>query len=163
MSATDELRRLLDGRGVEWWNETDPEPQSITMARTDGRLIEYHENANGSTGYHIFNVHDLTPAQAVEATLGRGEQPPYDELIEALRRDWGIEASWDGLRRFWYVGLTDEGVRKRDERDATLGRGECRDAAGKQIAFFSCSACGATTERKHPRFCFACGRKVVDA
>lgn len=66
----------------------------------------------------------ITPAQAIEATLGPREQPPYDELIEALRRDWDIEASWDGLRRFWYVGLTDEGVRKRDEREATLGRGE---------------------------------------
>lgn len=72
MTATDELRRLLDERGVEWWNETDPEPQSITMARTDEQLIEYHENANGSTGYHIFNMRDLTPEQAVEATLGRG-------------------------------------------------------------------------------------------
>ena len=105
---------------------------------------------------------DGTPEQAVEATLGQREQPPYDELIEALRRDWDIEASWDGLRRFWYVGLTDEGVRKRDEREATLGRETCHDSAGEQMAFFSCSACGATIERKHPRFCFACGRKVVD-
>ena len=105
---------------------------------------------------------DLTPEQAIEATLGQREQPPYDELIEALRRDWDIEASWDGLRRFWYVGLTDEGVRKRDEREATLGRETCHDSAGEQMAFFSCSACGATIERKHPRFCFACGCKVVD-
>lgn len=72
MTATDRLRALLDERGVEWWNETDPDPQTITMARTDGQLIEYHENANGSTGYHIFNMRDLTPEQAVEATLGRG-------------------------------------------------------------------------------------------
>ena len=25
MSATDELRRMLDERGVEWWAEDDPE------------------------------------------------------------------------------------------------------------------------------------------
>lgn len=73
LTATDELRKLLDERGVEWWNETDPEPQSITMARADEQLIEYHENANGSTGYHIFNMHDLTPEQAITATLGAGE------------------------------------------------------------------------------------------
>ena len=77
---------------------------------------------------------DLTPEQAIEATLGQREQPPYDELIEALRRDWDIEASWDGLRRFWYVGLTDEGVRKRDEREATLGRGLNDYLAGYQSA-----------------------------
>ena len=40
--------------------------------------------------------------------------------------------------------------------------GTCHDAAGKQMAFFACSACGATIERKHPRFCHGCGRKVVD-
>lgn len=73
MSATDELRRLLDERGIEWWNETDPIPQTVTMARVGEQLIEYHENVNGSAGYHVFNVHDLTPEQAVEATLGRGE------------------------------------------------------------------------------------------
>ena len=72
MTATDELRRLLDGRGVEWWNETDPIPQTVTMARVGEQLIEYHENVNGSAGYHVFNVHDLTPEQAIEATLGSG-------------------------------------------------------------------------------------------
>ena len=39
----------------------------------------------------------------------------------------------------------------------------CHDAAGKQMAFFACSACGATDERKNPRFCHGCGRKVVGA
>lgn len=71
-SSTQILRRLLDERGVEWWNETDPKPQGVTMAHVDEQLIEYHENVNGSIGYHVYNMHDLTPAQAVEATLGRG-------------------------------------------------------------------------------------------
>jgi hypothetical protein len=111
------------------------------------------------------------PEQVIAATLGPREQPPYDELIEALRRDWDIEASWDGLRRFWYVGLTDEGVRKRDEREATLGRGTCHDTGESRV--FHCSACGfgledAYVEDEHayptdgfPKFCPWCGRKVV--
>lgn len=41
----------------------------------------------------------------------------FEELVEILRRDWDIEASWDGVRRLWYVGLTEEGVRKRDEAE----------------------------------------------
>lgn len=73
MEPIELLRRLLDERGVEWWNQTDPEPQTVTMARLGDQLIEYHENANGTTGYHVWNMHDLTPEQAVEATLGRGE------------------------------------------------------------------------------------------
>ena len=47
-----------------------------------------------------------------------GENARYRELVEILRRDWHIEASWDGLRKFWYVGLTEDGIRERDERDA---------------------------------------------
>lgn len=46
------------------------------------------------------------------------ENARYRELVEILRRDWLIEVSWDGLRKLWYVGLTDAGVRERDERDA---------------------------------------------
>ena len=72
-SSTQILRRLLDERGVEWWNETDPKPQGVTMAHVDEQLIEYHENVNGSIGYHVYNMHDLTPDQAIDATLGRGE------------------------------------------------------------------------------------------
>ena len=33
-----------------------------------------------------------------------------ENLISLLRKDWQIEASWDGLRRFWYIGWTDEHV-----------------------------------------------------
>lgn len=54
-----------------------------------------------------------------------------ERLLRILRDEWRIEASWDDLRRFWYVGLTEEGVRERDEREATLGEREeivrCRD------------------------------------
>ena len=50
---------------------------------------------------------------------------PYDQLIDELRETWGIEASWDGLRKFWYIGWTDEHVedigRLHDElRDAIV-------------------------------------------
>lgn len=119
MTATDELRsRLLDERGVEW--------SSIggDTAWEDSRGWTATAEADSVDESMVYVTALMTPEQAIEATLGPREQPPYDELIVALRRDWDIEASWDGLRRFWYVGLTDEGVRKRDEREATLGRGE---------------------------------------
>lgn len=152
MTATDELRRLLDERGVEW----------MPIAWNPKRETYYH-TSNGvgfcadeyADGVKIYTDTIITPEQAIDATLGETptsppptppKQPPYDELIESLRRDWDIEASWDGLRRFWYIGLTDEGVRKRDEREATLELGTCRDLAetpkyGDKTRF-ECSACG---------------------
>ena len=35
-------------------------------------LIEYHENVNGTTGYHVWNMRELTPEQAITATQGSG-------------------------------------------------------------------------------------------
>lgn len=118
MTATDELCKLLDERGVEWSGIGGD------TAWEDSRGWTATAEADSVDGSMVYVTALMTPEQAIEATLGPREQPPYDELIEALRRDWDMEASWDGLRRFWYVGLTDEGVRKRDEREATLGRGE---------------------------------------
>ena len=66
MSATDELRRLLDERGVEW-------DYGITGAETT------RFNANGlhltftPMRYGLVCSTILTPEQAVEATLGRGK------------------------------------------------------------------------------------------
>ena len=102
MTATEELRRMLDERGVPW----------------KGYGYENHtwwgewhaENRPSVNGLFLKVEGVVTPEQAIAATLGRGE---------------------------------------------------CHDAAGKQMAFFACSACGATNEHKHPRFCYGCGRKVV--
>jgi len=43
-----------------------------------------------------------------------GSELPYDELIRCLENDWNISASWDGLRKFWCIELTEEGVKLRD-------------------------------------------------
>lgn len=64
MTTTDELRRLLDGRGVEWVAiGTD-----TCWTGADGYPMRAWETTNGT---HM-RVADLTPEQAVEATLGRG-------------------------------------------------------------------------------------------
>lgn len=69
MTATDELRRLLDERGVEW-QDFDDEP---TWMGSDGEMHYARQEFtfNGLTGN--VTVYHLTPEQAVEATLGRGE------------------------------------------------------------------------------------------
>ena len=35
-------------------------------------------------------------------------------LVTLLRNDCDIEASWDGLRKLWYIGLTESGCLMRD-------------------------------------------------
>ena len=37
-----------------------------------------------------------------------------DRLVTLLRVDCDIDASWDGLRRFWSIGLTEDGCLMRD-------------------------------------------------
>lgn len=73
MTATDELRRMLDERGVEW-----SAPNSI-MAELNrdlalrmtywGDTFQFCAIENYGGG---LSLSDLTPQQAIEATLGRG-------------------------------------------------------------------------------------------
>ena len=66
MSATDELRRLLDERGVEWRGGLPTE----TMVEADGLDLLYVALPDGRVRAFIRNY--LAPERAVEATLGRG-------------------------------------------------------------------------------------------
>lgn len=114
MTATEELRRMLDERGVEY----EGGERSLRWRDRYGIMMQAFPLANGELGMGVWSC---TPEQAIAATLGMREQPPYDELIEVLRRDWQIEASWDGLRRVWYVGWTDEHVESCAECARGLG------------------------------------------
>ena len=74
MTATDELRRLLDERGVEW--ETDRSGNRVMWGRPvdqfhDTMEFKAVDNAmpNGGLNVHICG---FTPEQAIAATLGRG-------------------------------------------------------------------------------------------
>lgn len=50
------------------------------------------------------------------------------ELLRCLENDWHIHASWDGLRKFWCIELTEEGVRMRDAACGTLTAEQVREA-----------------------------------
>lgn len=87
MTATDELRALLDERGVEW-EDFDGEP---TWAGGDGRMYYARQEFTfaGLTGN--VTVYHLTPAQAIAATLGLG----------TCRKVYLVETS-DDLLESWY-------------------------------------------------------------
>ena len=136
MTATDELRRLLDKRGVEWKEHRHTMPGSRAIQRETlwGQPID---NASGRPIPHVYHCRAtemgdgrlfleaqlVTPAQAIAATLGDGtcNISINDNLAET-----------EGMGDVWL---------------------EC-DACGWQMPL----------EPSTPRFNFCpnCGRKVVD-
>ena len=83
MTATDELRRLLDERGVEWRDDSSIYGTRRTVWTADGVTYVAAEVSGRLkvSGY-------LTPEQAIAATLGRGEcRADETETIKALYND----------------------------------------------------------------------------
>ena len=70
MTATDELRRMLDERGVEWSS-----PSGLNSSFADSiTFIGDVAVVSEIDGSDLLRINfDGTPEQAVEATLGRGE------------------------------------------------------------------------------------------
>ena len=87
MTATDELRRLLDERGVEWIGTSFSKPAkghptntSLGEEHHEATFIEYDDG-------NVLRLFDLTPAQAVDATLGRG-------ACSLVREYFGQSGNW---------------------------------------------------------------------
>ena len=80
MTATEELRRLLDERRVEWWEE-------------DGHTLWYGESlhhAASAFSSFMFGENErvhlnamVTPEQAVAATLGPGTCHPEEQYLDS--------------------------------------------------------------------------------
>lgn len=54
-----------------------------------------------------------------------------DALLRCLENDYGIKASWDGLRKLWNIELTEEGVNLRDATGGTLTAEQVMAIAGR--------------------------------
>ena len=83
MTATDELRRLLDERGVEWRKAPHYSGESQDNETIfEGNGIEWYTNdhMNGRLGLRALR-YEVTPEQAVEATLGRGTCTVVSKLL----------------------------------------------------------------------------------
>ena len=67
MSATEELRRMLDERGVEWWDSSD---DNVLHTTWNDMNCWFNEFPDGWTAWGM--AKRGTPEQAIAATLGRG-------------------------------------------------------------------------------------------
>lgn len=75
MSITDELRRMLDERGVEWCPSAWDRSTETYWKTADGNGCLATQ---GETKLRLSFADYFTPEQAIEATLGRGTCKPVD-------------------------------------------------------------------------------------
>lgn len=73
MNATEELRRMLDERGVEWVDTGDGSTLIPAQTATDVAWDVNTWPSGKDTGDCLWvqNRHPVTPEQAIAATLGR--------------------------------------------------------------------------------------------
>lgn len=92
MTATDELRRLLDGRGVECEECRVPTMRSELAATfwydRDGNPCSAVEGADDVPDGMLSVQANLAPEQAVEATLGSDLEAENEKLRELVRDMW---------------------------------------------------------------------------
>lgn len=96
MTETDELRRMFDERGVEWSANYTYRLLVTSWNDASGHSWVFVEHRGGSfsklTAYH------LTPAQVVEATLGRGTcKWSYEQTDDGDEYDhkWVTSCGWE--------------------------------------------------------------------
>jgi len=169
MSATDELRRLLDERGVEWrykderttyWYGTlDGKEWGEWTAIEMGDYLHLTFSANGDT---------VTPEEAIAATLSDAPHLPY-----FWTADGTLHIELPKLPESISVRLPEQ--RDREVSSArvwqyTRGSGTCNmeycdEWSGDELyptEAYVCSACSYVTVDGTPNYCPNCGRKVVD-
>lgn len=80
MTATDELRRILDERSVEWSAPDSRLHDVKTRWAANGFDYTALEDPSGKAVDLIADYQEgpITPEQAIEATLGRGTCEPVD-------------------------------------------------------------------------------------
>ena len=182
MTATEQLRKLLDERGIGWYSRTR-ELQQWNQEQIDfhtawsvnGARFEAEEDATEKK-LHVRSYAYLLPEQAIAATLGT---PISADLRTALdfMRIWITDDAHLGESAISYEFEKAEGLRKLDAIEqaiaATLGRGTCEpDEAG------FCPYCGEDLVRCdvgigagggaveldppiYHNYCPNCGAKVV--
>ena len=71
MTATDELRRMLDERGVEYTTDDGEHVKETCWSYMGELMAAFAEYDNGTTRFAC-DTWCFTPEQAIAATLGRG-------------------------------------------------------------------------------------------
>ena len=187
MTATDELRRMLDERGVEHFDNNE---------RTLWGCGDYYpysavENFGGSLNVHT-HAYDLTPEQAIAATLGNQygwNHPEWVEWVDGLNHR-EVKSIRDAVEQLMYEAITlggsmgpndniedgwNEGTELTKkftdwwvEKFATLGAGTCHVESSIIDTYeynrweyeLSCGHAIIWEDSEPPRYCPNCGRRI---
>ena len=106
-SATEELRRLLDERGVEW-REGSPNKTKWTVDGIEFVATNAWPRNDETRTKLVMHATYPTPEQAVEATLGRIPQPnqTWVKWLESLRHnDDDIKTIGDAVEQLMYESI----------------------------------------------------------
>lgn len=146
MTATEELRRLLNERRVEWTNPNSILRDDMTSWVANGFDYDAFEVPDGTLVLSAAHQDDLTPEQAIAATLGSGTCKLDDFADVPFSVDYEIEGyDMDSGRDY-----------------ATLA--EC-SACGAYIIvppeYHHVLTCDGDEVYQPYRFCPNCGRRVV--
>lgn len=134
MTATDELRRMLDERGVEWDELSNEDGDRITRWKdANGRYVSALDC--GETRYLADFYWGPTPQQAIEATLGDTDATAERRGDAGTCRDEGDPGDFC---------CSECGVRMFTDTSDT----------------YTMIASDGRTIIKHPNYCPNCGRKV---
>ena len=109
MTATDELRAMLDERGVEWTSGSTEVSRNIcTDLRPDtGVTISVWESRDGKLGIDAHTDYLFTPEQAIEATLGRDTDATRERQGDAgtCMKVYLVETSDDLIESWHPIGV----------------------------------------------------------
>ena len=107
MNATEELRRLLDERGVEWWQSANVLGCIFTRWCSPLFGDEVVAMENGKEGLVLFD-HFVTPQQAIDATLGpkptEWSNPEWERWHESLRHE-EVKTIGDAVEQLMYEAI----------------------------------------------------------
>lgn len=175
MTATEELRRMLDERGVEHYDGTERTLWGYEQTGEDTGIYRFAASEI-SGGFLQFDMFRIVPEQAIAATLGDSE---YERKMDALL--CRLTNGKFSKTRAYDLDFMESVVREEFETDAAaLEAGACHleevdkdcDSASEYMierewcfdAVYRCS-CGCRfghVAHDRPKFCPNCGRRVVD-
>ena len=84
MTATEELRKLLDEHGVEWMDDSYAQLWCTVWHGSDGKQWRMTENRSGMLTE--LKAWQTTPEQAIAATLGGDDKSRWHELFGTPER-----------------------------------------------------------------------------
>lgn len=184
MSATDELRKLLDERGVDWrrWSGNSKRKTQWFMPNSNigsdmpgGYCVTVSEHKDGTL---YFNSMIAAPEQAIAATLGERSKTNQNgvtaEQVMAIVGRYQPAYCPYTNGRFDWQGIADElnalSLNNQSMSESLSERGTCKNKA-TSLRTFWCDCCDCALEDwmdvggkliNGLRYCPNCGRKVVD-